>query len=133
MLLATKNKMPIYGLEKVSEQMEAIKKAYPTDYTVEQIMLFESYKKDFNNAIIAYNKEDITTAVNLITQKKYMNKNATKFMQVNRNEKWVEKMPEMMKEKSNLFAVGVAHLTDEYGIIHLLREKGYTITPVLVR
>ena len=59
-----------------------------------------------------------------------MNENATNLMQIKRNKKWVEKMPSMMKERSNLFAVGAAHLTNEYGIIHLLREKGYTVTPV---
>jgi uncharacterized protein YbaP (TraB family) len=36
----------------------------------------------------------------------------------------------MMQQRSNLFAVGAAHLTDDFGIIHLLREKGYTVTPV---
>lgn len=129
--LASKNQTPIYGLEKVLDQMEFFKKAYPTDYTVQQIMLFDSYKKDFNNAIQAYKKEDITTAVNLITKEIYMNENATKYMQIERNKNWVEKMPQIMEERSNLFAVGAAHLTNEYGIINLLRQKGYTITPVL--
>lgn len=132
-LLAKNHQKPIFSLEKASDQMQAIKNAYPTEFIYKQIMLFESFKKDFNNAIIAYNEENITAAVNLITKKKYMDENAIKFMQVRRNKNWVEKMPEMMKDKSNLFAVGAAHLTDEYGIINLLREKGFTITPVLVR
>ena len=93
-------------------------------------MLFESYKKDFNNAIIAYKNEDILTAVGIITKDDYMNENATILMQINRNKNWVEKMPVMMEGRSNLFAVGAAHLTDDYGIIHLLRKKGYTVTPV---
>ena len=59
-----------------------------------------------------------------------MDENATNLMQVKRNKNWLEKMPQMMKEKSNLFAVGTAHLTNEYGIINLLRQKGYTVTPV---
>ena len=129
--LLTKNQQkPIYSLEKASDQMETLKKAYPTEFSYEQIMLFDSYKKDFNDAIVAYTHEDITTTVKLISKEKYMDDNAVKHMQIDRNKNWVEKMPIMMKERSNLFAVGAAHLTDSYGIINLLRAKGYIITPV---
>lgn len=129
-LIASKNQTPIYSLEKVSFQLEMMKRAFTTDSNFDQIMLFESYKKDFNNAIEFYKKQDITAAVNLITKEIYMDENATAVMQTERNKIWVEKMPQMMKERSNLFAVGGAHLTNEYGIIHLLRQKGYTVTPV---
>lgn len=127
---ATKNQLTLYSLEKVSDQMNFFNKAYPTDYNFKQIMLFYSYKKDFNDAIIAYKNEDITTTVGLITKEIYMNKNAVTYMQTLRNKNWVDKMPEMMKKRSNLFAVGAAHLTNKHGIIYLLRQKGYTITPV---
>ena len=130
MLLATEKQKPIYSLEKASEQMETLKKAYPTEFALKQVLLFESYKKDFNEAIVAYKNEDITTAVDLLTKEIYMDENATNLMQVKRNKNWLEKMPQMMKEKSNLFAVGTAHLTNEYGIINLLRQRGYTVTPV---
>lgn len=129
-LLATKIRKPIFSLEKGSQQIEIIRNAYPTEFALKQIMLFESYKKDFNKAIIAYNMEDISTAVGLITKEEYMDENATALLQINRNKDWVEKMPVMMKERSNLFAVGAAHLTNDFGIIHLLRKKGYTVTAV---
>jgi len=129
-LLANKSEKPIFSLEKATEQIEILKNAYPTEFALEQIMLFDSYKKDFNDAILFYNKEEITKTVNLITKEQYMDENATKLMQIDRNKNWVKKMPAMMKERSNLFAIGAGHLTNEYGIIHLLREKGYTVTPV---
>lgn len=129
-LLATQSEKPIFSLEKVSEQIEIIKNAYPTEFALEQLMLFDSYKKDFNDAILFYNKEEITKTVNLISKEEYMDENATKIMQIDRNKSWVKKMPVMMKERSNLFAIGAAHLVNDYGIIHLLREKGYTVTPV---
>jgi uncharacterized protein YbaP (TraB family) len=130
MKVAAKKQTPIFGLESSSAQLEFIKKAYTTDYLFEQLMLFDSYKIDFNSAIKAYKHEDITAAVNLITKDKYMNENAVKYMQVERNKNWVEIMPQMMKERSNLFSIGCAHLTNESGIINLLRQKGYIITPV---
>lgn len=131
MLLATKNKKPIFSLEKASQQMEIINKAYPTEFALKQMMLFQSYKKDFNQAITAYKNEDITTTVSLISKEKYMDANATNLLQITRNKDWVNKMPQMMQERSNLFAVGTAHLTSKYGIIHLLRQEGYTVTPVI--
>ena len=129
-LLANKNQKPIYSLEKASEQIEMMKTAFPPEFAFKQMMLFESYKKDYNIAITAYKNEDISTAVSVLTKEDYMEENATAVMQINRNKDWVEKMPGMMKKRSNLFAVGAAHLTDDFGIIHLLRERGYTVTPV---
>jgi uncharacterized protein YbaP (TraB family) len=129
-LLATKNQKSIFALEKASEQMAMMKNAYPTEFAFKQLMLFESYKKDFNKAVIAYKNEDIASAVNLIAKEDYMDANATKLMQIDRNQDWVEKMPAMMEKGSNLFAVGAAHLTNDFGIIHLLRKKGYTVTAV---
>lgn len=129
-VLAAESQKPIFSLEKASQQMEILKDAYPTDYAFRQIMMFESYKQDFNNAIAAYNKEDITATIDLVSKEIYMDENATMLMLVNRNKEWVEKMPQMMQERSNLFAVGAAHLTGDYGIIQLLRQKGYIVTPV---
>ncbi len=130
LVLAAESQKPIFSLEKASQQMEILKDAYPTDYAFRQIMLFESYKEDFKNAIAAYNEENITATVDLVSKEIYMDENAIMLMLVNRNKNWVEKMPRMMQERSYLFAVGAAHLTDDYGIIQLLRQKGYIVTPV---
>ena len=59
-LLATKSQKQIFSLEKVSQQLEIIRNAYPPEFAFKQIMLFESYKKDFNNAITAYKNQDIS-------------------------------------------------------------------------
>ncbi len=130
MQIAKTEQLPLYSLETVAEQFAIVEQAYPTDFAYQQIMLFEEYKKDFSNAIIAYNKEELDKTVSLISKPEYMDENAVRLMQTDRNKNWVEQMPEMMEERSNLFAVGAAHLTDSYGIIHLLREKGYTVIPV---
>ncbi len=129
-LIAIENQKPIFSFEKVSEQAEILKNAYPIEFAFEQLMLFKSYSKDFRNAITAYKNEDITTAVDLFTKEIYMDENATNLMQIQRNKNWVSKMPKMMEERSSLFAVGAAHLTSDFGLIHLLRQKGYIVTPV---
>ena len=47
-----------------------------------------------------------------------------------RNADWVTKMPALMEEKPTLFAVGAAHLPGEKGVLHLLRQAGYTVEGV---
>jgi len=49
----------------------------------------------------------------------------------NRNKNWIPLMTEMMKDKPTFFAVGAGHLGGEVGVIALLREEGYTMTPVM--
>lgn len=51
-------------------------------------------------------------------------------MIVQRNENWLPRMIEGMKQEKCFFVVGSAHLGGPYGIIHLLKEKGYTILPL---
>jgi uncharacterized protein YbaP (TraB family) len=47
-----------------------------------------------------------------------------------RNRHWVQQMPEIMKSRCILFAVGAGHLPGEQGVINLLRKKGYKVTPM---
>ena len=47
-----------------------------------------------------------------------------------RNAAWMKKMPTLMASKPTLFAVGAAHLFGEKGVLHLLRQAGYTVEGV---
>lgn len=47
-----------------------------------------------------------------------------------RNADWLTKMPALMAQKPTLFAVGAAHLPGEKGVLHLLRQAGYTVEGV---
>ena len=50
-----------------------------------------------------------------------------------RNMNWIPLMVEQMRLRPTLFAVGAGHLGGDKGVIHLLRDEGYTVTPVLNR
>jgi uncharacterized protein YbaP (TraB family) len=47
-----------------------------------------------------------------------------------RNQNWLTKLPELMRERSSMIAVGAGHLGGEQGVINLLRLSGYEVTPV---
>lgn len=47
-----------------------------------------------------------------------------------RNNDWISKLPDIMREKSSFIAVGCMHLVGEIGLIEQLRSLGYTVEPV---
>ena len=47
-----------------------------------------------------------------------------------RNKNWVEKFPDITKDKSILIAVGAGHLGGKDGLLNLLKQKGYNIRPL---
>lgn len=47
-----------------------------------------------------------------------------------RNNYWMQQLPDLMKEQSLFVAVGALHLVGKTGLVQQLREKGYTVTPV---
>ena len=47
-----------------------------------------------------------------------------------RNKNWIPKIEGFIKEGSTFVAVGAAHLVGEQGVIQLLKDQGYTLTPI---
>ena len=51
-------------------------------------------------------------------------------MLTNRNINWVTQLKTILPQKSVFVCVGAGHLPGENGVLNLLRQAGYTITPV---
>ena len=51
-------------------------------------------------------------------------------MVAERNNRWLKKMEDILKDRTCLIAVGVMHLPGDKGLISLLRDKGYVVQPV---
>lgn len=66
-----------------------------------------------------------TYNLSLIPKGRYESK-----MGAERNNKWLRKIEESLKDRSCLIAVGVMHLPGDKGLISLLRDKGYVVKPV---
>jgi uncharacterized protein YbaP (TraB family) len=47
-----------------------------------------------------------------------------------RNQLWVDRIPEIIRQTPTFIAVGCGHLSGPTGMIDLLHKKGYTVTPV---
>lgn len=53
------------------------------------------------------------------------------FITTDRNKRWMEKLPEILKSGNQFIAVGVLHLPGPGGLIDLLRKQGYTVKAIL--
>ncbi len=129
---AQKNNLEVEGLESIDYQM-SIFDSIP--YNTQADMLVEAVKMSGNNEgmealIESYKNQDIEALVESIDEEEGM-KDFGDLLLKNRNLNWIPIMNEMMKDGTHFFAVGAGHLAGKFGVIHLLKEEGYTLTPIL--
>ena len=127
--MAKESDKSVTGFETLQAQMDFLSKGYSDAEMI--TMLQESNDDTIKKMVQNYIQENLPELYKDITAPKVMNENAKKWLLDVRNENWVVKMPDMMKDKSTFFAVGAAHLLDEQGVINLLRKKGYIVKPIL--
>ena len=127
--MAKESDKSVTGFETLLAQMDFLSKGYSDAEMI--TMLQESNDDTIKKMVQNYIQENLPELYKDITAPKVMNEKARKWLLDVRNENWVVKMPDMMKDKSTFFAVGAAHLLDEQGVINLLRKKGYIVKPIL--
>ncbi len=155
--LAKKRNMNIVALDS-GEEYQAIKDSisrlfsqlsYRTEvdmliYYLENHQKIDSLKNDFlNKTLTAYLQQDL----NLIAeqQKELILSNNTnlffrksnKFIEIQeemlideRNNMWMKRIPNLIKDNSSFIAVGAGHLVGEEGLINQLRKLNYTVCPI---
>ncbi|KEQ29458.1 hypothetical protein N180_03620 [Pedobacter antarcticus 4BY] len=128
--IAADNKIATGQIERVTEQLDYLKKAYSDERTIAD---FKNYDQ-LTNMLTAMGKKyqagELQQVYDTITAPQFMDETAVKYMLTERNHNWAERMPQMMEKETNFFAVGAAHLPGENGMIHLLRAKGYQVKPI---
>lgn len=86
--------------------------------------------KELNEMLDAYKSQDLKKLEEMLMKSDPSISNYTDVLLYNRNRNWVEKLKELLPEKSLLVAVGAGHLPGKEGCINLLRREGYKVTPV---
>ncbi|EPH11570.1 hypothetical protein HMPREF9713_02060 [Myroides odoratimimus CCUG 12700] len=120
----------IIGLEYFIDQQKVMESMYSPKELVNQFKEVNAYKENYNEMKQSFLDEDIEALYEFGTDPKFVPIEFKKDLLDNRNIKWVAKMPEIMKEKSTVFAVGSAHLGGEYGVLKLLEKEGYQVKAV---
>lgn len=136
--IAAEKGKPVQGLESVDDQIYAIFDAEPLKDQAESLVCsiknVEFNKKALDQLNQYYKASDLSGMYNLafnnpedpcrpsLKQQYAINKE--------RNDKWIKKLPQIMKDKSSLIAVGALHLAGEEGLLYQLAQMGYKVEVV---
>lgn len=130
--LAMAREIPVKGLETAAFQMglfEQIPLAQQVEAIWQMIRDPEAGREQFIQMTERYFAEDVQRLYQLVIED-YQYENFHTLLLDQRNQDWLTKLPAMMRERSSMIAVGAAHLAGEQGLIQLLRQAGYEVTPL---
>ena len=119
----------VTGFKTFQAKMDFLSKAYSDAKMITKLQ--ESNNDIRKKRVQNYIEEDFPELYKQTTAIKVMNEKYRKWLLEVRNENWVVKMPDVMKDKSTFFAVGAAPVLGQQGVINLLRKKGYIDKTVL--
>jgi uncharacterized protein YbaP (TraB family) len=130
--MARLQNLPIKSLETVKEQM-SIFDSIPYDEQVGDLMRFiteeDKMRETFSQLVEMYLKEDLS-ALDKLMNDYYSDPKLMKYLLYDRNERWIIRLEEQMEKQTVFIAVGAGHLPGNKGLINLLRQWGYKVTPV---
>ena len=128
--MAKEQNKTVSGLETIDSQANVIEKAYSLAEILKQIKMKPEYGQVLADMARFHKEENLPKLYNTIKDKRFMDANAENLMLTERNKAWVKKIPAIVKKESTFFAVGAGHLYGKTGVIELLRQQGYKVTPV---
>ena len=127
------------GLESVQDQIDVLFGSQPIERQAESLICtiknMDYGKKQMDRLMTAYYAQDLTAMAELYEEDDPNNpcpstEDEKDELNKNRNEKWMEKLPEMMSKKPSFIAVGCLHLVGDDGLINRLRKEGYKLEAV---
>ncbi|MBS1627338.1 MAG: TraB/GumN family protein [Bacteroidetes bacterium] len=133
MKIAKKDSLPINGLETVDFQLKVFDEI---PYNVQAKMLeknllnFNKSVAELKELISIYKTKDITKMQKEVADEPEFGKYENVLLK-KRNTNWVPIIINQITNSSTFFAVGAGHLGGKNGILNLLQEAGYTLTPIL--
>ncbi|MBB4034667.1 hypothetical protein GGR21_000554 [Dysgonomonas hofstadii] len=136
--IAKEKEKPVLGLESVEDQIYALFDATPLKEQAEALVCAvgqqDDAKEQLDELNRLYHKGDLMGMYNFSFNNPDDECQASQEQQdallKDRNNKWMEKLPAILKDKSNLIAVGALHLAGEEGILYQLAKLGYKVEPV---
>ncbi len=133
--LAKKNKLETYSLEPIERESSAIQ-AFPMrdqeTALMHSVNNFEKQKMEYKNLEDAYVRGDLDKVFEYSLHPTENNPVFIDEFYTKRNLEWLPKIEKMVKDKPSFVAVGVSHLEGEKGLLNLLKEKGFKVTPIQI-
>lgn len=116
------------GIEDVTDQLD-LKDELGADLRPDEVFLPEKILRgQLEDLVKIYLNKDLQK-IDEYTRARYSSEQR-QVIQVQRNYKMAARMDSLSMRRTMFFAVGAAHLPGEEGVITLLRQKGFTVTPI---
>ena len=136
--VAAEQHKAVGGLEQPDFQFNILFNQASLERQVEQLMCLvddAAYTQQMLQRIIkAFYAPDMQALQQLNDEKRHNQCDSTpaeeEALIYGRNANWAEALPGIMEQKPTFVAVGALHLPGPRGLLQLLRDKGYTVTPV---
>lgn len=105
----------------------------PFNLQLQSLVSYVKYEKLYNK--ISGNVDSCYKTMNMDCLLKtdnifHIGGTVSKILIDNRNLRWITPLVQNIENKSVIIAVGLGHLFGKNGLINLLREQGYEVTPV---
>lgn len=124
-----------YSLEGIEREAQAFD-AFPVEEQIKALMHsvenFEMQKSEYKKLEAAYTRGDIDKVFEYSLHPFENNETFIEEFYFKRNQEWLPKLERMFADRQAFVAVGVTHLEGDQGLLALLKEKGYTLTPIPV-
>lgn len=133
LIIAKKDNKPVNGLETMEFQasvFDSIPYKEQADGLLKSIDSVNNYGIEFSKMLTSYKTQNLSEIQSLFNKSDYGNEKQKSVLLDNRNVKWVNELKIIMKEKSVFVAVGAGHLPGSMGLIELLKNAGYILTPL---
>ncbi len=131
---AKKQKKEVLGLKTIEDEFALFDRKPINVQMLELVALLrDNYKlKDIGEQTYKYYEEQdiakLSAMIDSVDSKPF--KEFENVILTERTESWIPVIQKLISAKSTFIAVGAAHLGGEYGLIALLRAKGYIVKPV---
>jgi uncharacterized protein YbaP (TraB family) len=135
---AKKKEIAHSGLETIDEQLAAFDRIPLTDQAK---MLADQLKAgqgegdegmNMQKLFELYLSEDLIGLMAMMDDQSEMGGEAMDHLLDKRNQTWIPRIETMISKESVFIGVGAGHLAGDQGVIQLMRQAGYRLTPVRV-
>ncbi|SDE18315.1 TraB/GumN family protein [Niabella drilacis] len=127
---AQDDSLQIDHLESVDFQIQVIRSMNTIDELLSTLKGMKDAPHFIKDLVQVYKTEDLPRLTSLMSDPSFMSTVQQTRLLKERNDNWTQLLPGKMKKSATLFAVGAGHLGGPNGLIRLLKEKGYAVTPV---
>ena len=137
---ATLRSKPTYGLETVQEQIAMFDGLAMADQVAMLDSTLRHYRESqklFESIVQAYVARDLTRLMTLTeppstatADDRRVHTTVMERLLLSRNTRMVERMQPRLQQGNAFIAVGAAHLAGERGILPLLEQAGFRVTPI---